>query len=53
MVLNPRDQVWYGTNSERLAINLTNNQQFSSTEKFYEVDTKNVYIVYNNTWYQL
>jgi hypothetical protein len=45
---NSADNIYYLTNAERLALNTG---KFENTSKFYEVDTKNSYVLYNNTWY--
>lgn len=48
MIYNPKDNIWYCTNAERLAAIATN---FADTSKFYEVDTKLAYVLYKGTFY--
>lgn len=48
MKYNSMDCIYYCTNAERLALNIAD---FQDTSKFYEVDTKLSYIIYNATWY--
>lgn len=48
MVYSEKDLLFYCTNAERLALTVGN---LMDTSKYYEVDTKNIYIVYNGAWY--
>jgi argininosuccinate synthase len=45
---NQLDGIWYLTNAERLALDIT---KLQDTAKYYEVDTKQAFIVYNGQWY--
>lgn len=50
MKYNTLDNIHYLTNSERLALTVGNLQD---TSKYYEVDTKFIYIVYGGAWYAM
>ena len=47
---NAKDNVHYCTNAQRLALDIT---EYDETAKFYELDTKQIYILYEGTWYQM
>lgn len=50
MVYNSIDNVWYGTNAQRVATDINT---LPNTSKVYEVDTKLAYIAYGGAWYAL
>lgn len=50
MLKNITDNVVYCTNAERLALTVGD---LGETEKYYEVDTGNAYVVYGGAWYAI
>lgn len=50
MVYNQKDNVWYGTSTQRLATSVS---FFPDTSKAWDVDTKALYILYSGTWYPM
>lgn len=48
VTFNQKDNCYYGTNAERLAMTIP-----IATQKFYEYDTRNSYISDGTTWWLL
>jgi hypothetical protein len=44
---NIKDDAYYGTNAERVASTASS---YPETSKFYETDTKNIYLIQGGTW---
>jgi hypothetical protein len=50
MQYNAIDNITYCKNAERLALDVT---KLPNTAKYYEVDTRQAYVVYNGAWYAI
>lgn len=48
MKYNSKDNIFFLTNAERLALDAT---KLEDTSKYYEVDTKQAFIIYNGQWF--
>jgi hypothetical protein len=49
-VFNVKDDVTYLTNAERVALTVAN---LPDTSKYWDLDLKALYIVYNGAWYAM